>query len=345
MPTHKALYLLEKHGEFAVRDIETYKPGPGELLVEAKAIGLNPLDWKIQEVGLFVTEYPAILGYDAAGIVKEVGDGVDGFVVGDRVLWEGDFMNSSRANYQQYSIVPANLTAKLPPKLSFEQGSTIPSTYITAVFSFYSRPIEGSGIRGAQLTPFWEEGGRGKYSGQPLLVIGGASGVGQAAIQVAKLSGFNPIIATASLRNTELLKSLGATHVIDRNAPLAEAVKSITSAPIKYIYDAISIKETQEPAYQVLSPGGTFILVLPFAIDKDNVDDSKVVVATFGWPYDPDQGDLGVGAFKHLSALIESGEFKPNNVEIVPGGLAGIPKALERFKENSVSATKLVTLP
>lgn len=85
MPTHKALYLLEKHGEFAVRDVETYKPGPGELLVEAKAIGLNPLDWKIQEVGLFVTEYPAILGYDAAGIVKEVGDGVDGFVVGDRV--------------------------------------------------------------------------------------------------------------------------------------------------------------------------------------------------------------------------------------------------------------------
>lgn len=85
---------------------------------------------------------------------------------------------------------------------------------------------------------------------------------------------------------------------------------SITSAPIKYIYDAISIKETQEPAYQVLSPGGTFILVLPFAIDKDQVDDSKVVVATFGWPYDPDQGNLGVGAFKHLSALIESGEFK-----------------------------------
>lgn len=85
MPTHKALFLLEKHGEFAVRDVETYKPGPGELLVEIRATGLNPLDWKIQQVGIFVSEYPAILGTDAAGVVQEVGEGVEGFTVGDRV--------------------------------------------------------------------------------------------------------------------------------------------------------------------------------------------------------------------------------------------------------------------
>ncbi len=85
MPTHKALYLLEKHGEFAIRDVETYHPGPGELLVEIKAVSLNPLDWKVQALGLFVTEYPAILGYDAAGVVKEVGEGAEGFTVGDRV--------------------------------------------------------------------------------------------------------------------------------------------------------------------------------------------------------------------------------------------------------------------
>lgn len=85
MATHKALLLLEKHGEFAVRDVETYKPGPGELLIEIKAVSLNPLDWKVHAIGMFVSKYPAILGYDAAGVVKEVGEGVEGFAVGDRV--------------------------------------------------------------------------------------------------------------------------------------------------------------------------------------------------------------------------------------------------------------------
>lgn len=106
---------------------------------------------------------------------------------------------------------------------------------------------------------------------------------------------------------------MGATHVIDRNAPLAEAVKEIISEPIKYIYDAISTKETQGPAYQVLAPGGTFILVLPFAIDRAQVDDSKTVVVTFGFSFDPSQKQLGVAAFKHLPALLKSGEFKVGN--------------------------------
>ena len=85
MTTHKALLLLEKQGSLAVRDIETPKPGPGELLIEVRATGLNPVDWKIQSYGLFFTEFPAILGIDSAGIVKEVGEGVTGFAVGDRV--------------------------------------------------------------------------------------------------------------------------------------------------------------------------------------------------------------------------------------------------------------------
>ncbi|KAI0783887.1 GroES-like protein [Irpex lacteus] len=302
MPTHKALYLLEKHGEFAIRDVETYHPGPGELLVEIKAVSLNPLDWKVQALGLFVTEYPAILGYDAAGVVKEAGEGTEGFAVGDRVLWEGTIFNSSGANFQQYSLIPANITAKLPPNMSFEQGSTIPSVYITS-------------RRGAQLTPFWEEGGRGKYSSQPLLIIGGALvSARQVVIQVAKLSGSIPS-SPPLLYGTQLLKSLGATHVIDRNAPLAEA-------------------ETQGPAYQVLAPGGTFILVLPFAIDRAQVDDSKL------------QKQLGIAAFKHLPALLKAASSRwPNNVEVLPNGLAGIPEGLERLKANKVSASKLVALP
>lgn len=86
MATHKALLLLAKQGESVVRDTPTPKPGPGELLVEVKAAGLNPVDWKVNyDYSFLIQSYPAILGSDAAGVVKEIGEGVTGFAAGDRV--------------------------------------------------------------------------------------------------------------------------------------------------------------------------------------------------------------------------------------------------------------------
>ncbi|KAI0091079.1 GroES-like protein [Irpex rosettiformis] len=344
MSTHKALLLLEKQGKYAVQDIPTPKPGPGELLIEIKATGLNPVDWKIHDYAFFVTEYPAILGTDSAGTVKEIGEGVTGFAVGDRVLHQGYFSNT-KATFQQYTIVPAEITAKLPSNLTFEQGSTIPLVLATAAFGLYSGKVTTGELRGAELTAPWEEGGRGKYAGQPIVIVGGSSAVGQQATQLAKLSGFSPIIVTASLKNTDFLKSLGATHVIDRNADLPSSVKAITSDPIKYVYDAISLKQTQESAYEVLASGGTLILVLDFAVDEAKVDKTKRVAKVFGTTYDPAQNALGTSLYKKLTKLLESGDLKPNHVEVLPNGLAGIPDGLEKLKANQVSASKLVAQP
>ncbi|KAI0783909.1 medium-chain dehydrogenase/reductase like protein [Irpex lacteus] len=309
MSTHKALLLLEKQGDYAVKDIPTPKPGPGELLVAVHATGLNPVDWKIHDYAFFITEYPAILGTDAAGVVKEIGEGVTGFAVGDN-LFQGYFSNP-KATFQQYTIIAADITAKLPPNLG---------------------KVSTGELRGAELTAPWDEGGRGKYAGQPILIAGGASAVGQQAIQLAKLSGFSPIITTASLSNTDLLKSLGATH-------------AITSEPIKYAYDAISIKSTQESAYEVLAPGGTLSLVLDFAVDEAKRDSSKRVARIFGSVHDPTQKTLGLGLYKNLTKLLESGDLKPNKVEVLPNGLAGIPDGLQKLKSGTVSATKLVGQP
>lgn len=86
MSTQKSLLLLEQNGSYAVRDTEIPKPGPGELLIEIHAAGLNPVDWKIHDYWFsMLKSYPAVLGTDAAGIVKEVGEGVEGFAVGDKV--------------------------------------------------------------------------------------------------------------------------------------------------------------------------------------------------------------------------------------------------------------------
>lgn len=81
----KVLYLTKKNGPFEIHTADVPKPGPGQILVKVQAAGLNPLDWKIQLYGLFIDEFPSILGHDVAGTVEELGEGVTGFAKGDRM--------------------------------------------------------------------------------------------------------------------------------------------------------------------------------------------------------------------------------------------------------------------
>jgi NADPH:quinone reductase-like Zn-dependent oxidoreductase len=82
---HSALFLQSKFGSFEVGREETPRPGPGQLLVKIEAAALNPLDWKIQKFGVFVEDFPAVLGWDVAGVVEDVGESVARVVKGDRV--------------------------------------------------------------------------------------------------------------------------------------------------------------------------------------------------------------------------------------------------------------------
>ena len=86
MAEQKALFLLEKKGQWAVGSKSIQKPAAGELLVKIHATALNPVDWKIRETyGDIITGYPAVLGTDSAGTVEEIGEGVAGFAKGDKV--------------------------------------------------------------------------------------------------------------------------------------------------------------------------------------------------------------------------------------------------------------------
>ena len=182
-------------------------------------------------------------------------------------------------------------------------------------------------------------------------------------IQFAKLSGFSPIITTASKHNEALLKSLGATHIIDRSTPLSDlaaAIKSITSKPLKIAYDAISTGETQNAAYDALAPGGKLETVLPVAVDKAKITPKKQVQQVSGSPYAPQHKEIGKSLYASVTSLLEAGDIKvrlgvccvmlvmtwlqPNNVEVLPGGLAGIPDGLEKLRKG-VSALKLVARP
>jgi NADPH:quinone reductase-like Zn-dependent oxidoreductase len=132
------------------------------------------------------------------------------------------------------------------------------------------------------------------------------------AIQLAKLSGFSPIISTASLKHAEHIKSLGATHVIDRSvsaSALASEISSITqNGPIKYIIDSISAPETQQTAYDLLAPGGQAAVFGPIAV---NTTKEKDIFSIFGGIRHPNNIAL-LETFYHdnLERLLKEGAIK-----------------------------------
>ena len=132
------------------------------------------------------------------------------------------------------------------------------------------------------------------------------------AIQLAKLSGFSPIITTASLKHAEDLRSLGATHIIDRNisgAALASEINNITyNAPIKYAIDSISLADTQQTAYDLLAPGGKLVVFLSVQI---KTTEEKSVLSVSGFIRHPPNVELLKTLYHdHLERLLKEGAIK-----------------------------------
>lgn len=329
----KALLLPAKFADFVVGPKSIPKPGPGELLVKVHSTSLNPVDWKIHKYGFLVENFPAVLGIDLAGDVEEVGEGVTAFVKGDRVFAQGQY-KPEWASFQQYTKTVAISTSKIPSKFCYDDAATIPGALTAAYLSLYGNRPHGAGFD-VPVTPT----AVGKYAGTPLIVLGGSSSVGQYIIQFAKYSGFSPIIATTSLNHADYLKTIGATHIIDRNAHLAEEVKKVTDKPITIVLDAISVADTQQAGIEVLAVGGTLITVLPATVKAEDKEIISIVGSSALHP------ELLASLYgKEIFGFLDRGVIKPNRYEVI-GGLAAIPEGLGRLQNNQVSGTKLIAHP
>ncbi|KAI0737417.1 hypothetical protein C8Q80DRAFT_1115124, partial [Daedaleopsis nitida] len=194
---------------------------------------------------------------------------------------------------------------------------------------------------------------------QPALVVGGSSSIGQYTIQMAKLQVFSPIVTTSSPKHAVYLKSIGATHILDRSLPpdvvLAELPKITGGKPLVYAYDAIAEDTTQNLAYDVLGPGGSLIVTDPFntsilqpKIDRDRaagVPPQKKVVRAMGSFASHANKALGEEVYKRLTEWLRTGVLVPNRVEVLPGGLAGVLEGCARIEGNKVSGVQLVLRP
>ncbi|MET8685188.1 NADP-dependent oxidoreductase [Streptomyces sp. NPDC004732] len=164
-------------------DAEEPHAGPGQIRIAVRAAGVNPVDWRIREgqkLGAHPTELPAGVGLDAAGIVDEVGDGVEGVEVGEHVFGEG------LDTYAEFAVLSA--WGRMPAGLTFEEAAGYPSVVETAL-----RIIREVGAQ----------------PGQTLLVSGASGGVGSAVLQIARGRGI-AVIGTAGAANQDYLRGLGA---------------------------------------------------------------------------------------------------------------------------------------
>ncbi len=206
---------------FQILDLPDPAPGPRDLLVRVKAIGVNPVDYKVRRARTEEETAPKILGFDAAGVVEAVGDGVTHFRPGDEVYYAGDITRpGSNAELQ---LVDERIAAKKPESLGFAEAAALPLTAITAWECLFDR---------LGLTPGELDEGKDKT----LLIISGAGGVGSIGIQLASvLTGFT-VIATASRPETvEWCYKMGAHHVIDHSGDWPAELEKLGFKTVDYI--------------------------------------------------------------------------------------------------------------
>ncbi len=234
----RAVVLTGHGGPEVLRVEERPDPpvGPGEVRIAVKAAGLNFADTAAR-VGLYpdAPKPPCVLGYEVAGEVESVGEGVDSPSVGDRVVAGTRF-----GGHSSMVTVPAEQALPLPGRLSFEQGAAIPVNYVTAYC--------GLVIMG------------GVSEGDRVLIHAAAGGVGTAAIQIARLRGAE-ILGTASASKHEAIRKLGVAHPIDyRNQDFEAEVMRITGGEgIDVAFDALGPSSFRKD-YRLLRPGGRLIM-------------------------------------------------------------------------------------
>lgn len=164
-------------------DAEVPRPGPGQVRIAVRAAGVNPVDWRLREgqkLGAHPIQLPSGVGLDAAGVVEELGERVQGLRLGEHVFGEG------ASTYAESAVLSA--WHRMPPGVSFEEAAGYPSVVETAL-----RILREVGVE----------------AGQTLLVSGAAGGVGSAVLQIARSRGI-AVIGTASTANLDYVRSLGA---------------------------------------------------------------------------------------------------------------------------------------
>ncbi|WP_225986364.1 NADP-dependent oxidoreductase [Rufibacter sp. LB8] len=216
----------------------------GEVLVRVKAAGVNPVDAVVMAgylEGMLPVEFPAIPGWDVAGVVEDRGFSARRFNVGDEVYAYARRPTVQGGTFAEYIVLPESYLAQKPKNLSFAEAAGIPLVGLTAYQSMFDK---------GQL-----------QAGQNVLILGASGGIGTLGIQLAKEKGAT-VIGVASQKNHAFMLKLGADHVVDYNGQdVGEAVKNLFPDGVDLIFDAAS-GDTLQQSLKALKTGGTLVSIL-----------------------------------------------------------------------------------
>jgi NADPH:quinone reductase-like Zn-dependent oxidoreductase len=284
-------------------DMDPPPVAPDGVLLRIRAAGLNPADWKTREgkqAERFPFHFPLVLGWDAAGVVEKVGPAVTWFKPGDEVYGYVRRHDLQYGTYAEYTSAPEGFFAPKPPELSFAEAAAVPLGALTA-----HQGLESLGLRG----------------GETLFVAGGSGGVGHFVIQLARARGAR-VIATASARNQDFLRELGADPVDYEEGDVVERVRELAADHgVDAAFDIFGA-ERQEQAMDVLRPGGRIVSIIAPPAPREHVEPHYVFVRPSGY-------DLA-----EMSDLIAAGRLKPHIDETFP--LERAADAMERLEDGHV---------
>jgi zinc-binding alcohol dehydrogenase family protein len=296
-------------------DLPQPEPGPRDLLVNVRAVSVNPVDTKVRGArhqGSKVDDSakPRILGWDAAGVVIGKGADVQDFALGDEVFYAGALERpGSNAEYQ---AVDERIVGRKPKSIGFAEAAALPLTSITAWELLFDRLAVREGEGGASI-----------------LVSGAAGGVGSILVQLARRLTELTIIATASKPDSvQWVTELGAHHVIDHTKPMQEQIKALHAPPVKYIASLTATARNFLQLVEILAPQGKIGLIDdPATLD---VVPLKRKAASLHWEFmfarsmwqTPDMAEQG-RLLSRLAELVDRGEvrstqtrtFSPINAE------------------------------
>ncbi|WP_318594833.1 zinc-binding alcohol dehydrogenase family protein [Enterobacter kobei] len=302
----------------------------GDILVEVKAVSVNPVDYKIRSSTPPADGDWKVLGWDAAGIVQEVGPDVTQFAVGDEVYYAGSLIRPGTS--AEFHLVDARIVGRKPASLDWAEAAALPLTTLTAWEAMFDRLDVTKPVPGAAA----------------ILIIGGAGGVGSIAIQIARQRTDLIVISTASRPETqEWVKGLGAHHVIDHSRPLAPQIAELNIGAPAFVFSTTHTEQHASDIAELIAPQGRFGFIDdPKALDVMLFKRKAVSIhhelmftrSLYGTPDMDEQGKI----LNSLAVLVDDGKIRTTLTEKLSPINAANLKTVHALIESGAARGKIV---
>ena len=302
----------------------------GDILVEVKAVSVNPVDYKVRNSTPPADGDWKVLGWDAAGIVREVGPDVTQFELGDEVYYAGSITRPG--TNAEFHLVDARIVGRKPASLDWAEAAALPLTTLTAWEAMFDRLDVTKPVPGAAA----------------ILIIGGAGGVGSIAIQIARQRTDLIVISTASRPETqEWVKGLGAHHVIDHSRPLAPQIAELNIGAPAFVFSTTHTEQHASDIAELIAPQGRFGFIDdPKALDVMLFKRKAVSIhhelmftrSLYGTPDMDEQGKI----LNSLAVLVDDGKIRTTLTEKLSPINAANLKTVHALIESGAARGKIV---